>query len=123
VGSMKIENVNLEKKDLHPESCKPMMEYGKCADSRCKLLHQKVCRNYYNQGYCPRYNCWFIHPSKIVQRYPARPTNYGQQQGNNIERDMINGTDQYNRNNESQNGYLNNNSIFYGIGKLQQSQK
>ena len=99
-------------KDLHPESCKPMMEYGKCADSRCKLLHQKVCRNYYNQGYCTRYNCWFIHPSKIIQRNPARPTNYGQQQVNNIQRNMTNGTDQYNRNNESQNDYMNNNSNF-----------
>ncbi|CAL4155642.1 unnamed protein product, partial [Meganyctiphanes norvegica] len=31
-------------KDDHPVQCKSMMETGRCSDSRCKLIHPKICR-------------------------------------------------------------------------------
>ena len=50
----------------HPEQCKEMLELGLCKDSRCKLLHPKICRNLFFNKYCPRGDtCWFVHPSKI----------------------------------------------------------
>ena len=60
-------------KNFHPEACKSTLEYGKCSDiSNCNLLHPKVCRNYCNMGTCERFQCWFIHPSKIENKNPSR---------------------------------------------------
>ena len=67
-----------------------MQEYGKCRDNKCKLLHQKICRNYFNQGYCTRYNCWFVHPTKIVERNPTRPPTHGPQIRNVNSRNHLN---------------------------------
>ena len=48
----------------HPEQCKDMLETGLCKNSRCQLLHPKICRNQFYRGYCPRGDtCWFTHPS------------------------------------------------------------
>ena len=81
----------------HPEQCKAMMEYGLCKNSKCNLIHPKICRDLFFKGNCYRgESCRFIHPSKCSNRldnesnmvnkggYYQKP--YNQQEPNNQNR-------------------------------------
>ena len=89
----------------HPTLCKQMMEIGKCYDHRCKIPHPNTCNSLFFEGYCSReQNCWYIHPSNIVNKYQNREHN----DNNNQIRNENNNNNQYNNRNCNQDNNNNN---------------
>ena len=75
-----------------------MLEIGLCKDSRCKLLHPKICRSLFFKKYCPRGDsCWFVHPSRI--RNNVLNNQNAQNPYNNLNNPR--------QNNQNQNHYMN----------------
>ena len=82
-----------------------MLESGLCKNSRCKLLHPKICKYMFYRGYCPRGNsCWFTHPPKCE--------NNQQNNNNNIQNNVNNNMSHYRQNNNIQNKTNSNNQIM-----------
>ena len=96
-------------RNQHPETCKSILEYGRCNDRNCKLVHPYVCRNFQTQGGCQRYNCWFIHPSKIVITNQGRSMPHGPQGFRQRVNNM--GSNQYN---EPRSNQISNVTDFLG---------
>ena len=94
-------------KQHHPEQCKDILETGRCRDSRCNLVHPKICRNLFFKGYCHRgESCWYIHPSKCPNN---QPNNMMNQNANN------NNNNQFSNDNNQQNNRRNTSPNFLGM--------
>ena len=54
----------------HPTRCQEILEKGTCRNgNNCKLAHPKICWNIYKHQHCARKHCWYIHPSKITNKF------------------------------------------------------
>ncbi|CAL4066504.1 unnamed protein product, partial [Meganyctiphanes norvegica] len=98
-------------KKEHPEQCKDMLEAGLCKDSRCKLMHQKICRNLFFKKYCPRGDaCWFVHPTSI--KNDTQNNQHIQNTHNNLNNGENNNNNRNNRNNNTGQNYQYQNMSF-----------
>merc|ERR1711874_638054 len=54
----------------HPTRCQDILEKGTCRNgNNCKLAHPKICGNLYKHQHCAKKHCWYIHPSKITNKF------------------------------------------------------
>ena len=54
----------------HPTRCQEILEKGTCRNgNNCKLAHPKICWNLYKHQHCAKKHCWYIHPSKITNKF------------------------------------------------------
>ena len=107
----------------HPTRCQEILEKGTCSNgNNCKLAHPKICWNIYKHQHCARKHCWYIHPSKITNKFVSgnktsnkthqpgsqwKPGN-GYQQGPNKNQSNNNNCNGQNNNGNQQGGWERN---------------